>query len=564
MVYSWPCVQSTNAYAKPKSTDALKKANEAYLKRDYSQALRLYRAYLRKKNKDYNAWTLLAATYYHRAQPKRALKILLRFKKKTSLTSQSKFYIGLSYDVIGKLQSARKYLRAASKHDDAFGALATFELFAIQYEEFNIKSARRWLKVYEKRFPKGAYIDIVKEYSRQLDEQKILTIRESARHVYRRDYYSNHPSSFFPFEHSWAFQLGWKFNLERNPEPRLDPDAPLKQAQVPEYAAFTKLSLGIGPFRTGESKIWLAYNYIQNWFTDENRLKFYLDNIIDFTYFPLRPDLLRRQHQLSADFETPITRSFTLGVFSQIEFNIAGSSLYPVTERPEISESQDISTKILFVPEVRWRIDSQHKLSLYSLFEKYIDIELTELSYQSFKILDIKNFFISLGLGHRFELPKYTLNVSTDAFYLSYIYNDDFEDHSTLGLNVIADKKLWDIKLALRAYLHQDDYEKPSIQQYECSPSSANSDVLDEAIECKRSILTMGGDAGLSYTFFEKHTVYSTVSFLTSSSATNEVYNRIRFAFIAGYSIGFPDERSSLRFLDAYKKIDENYEGLLP
>jgi tetratricopeptide (TPR) repeat protein len=554
--------QSPKAYAKVAQIKLLKAANAAYLNNEYSTALDLYRKYLRKKPKDADAWTLSAACYQHLSQPNRALRILKKVYSKTKLKSQNLFYQGLAYDATNRIKLARRYLKQAANQNDAFAALAMFELFAIEYESLNKKRSIFWLKAYQKKFPSGIQIDLVNNYFDKIKNDQIFAIKESQRWAFRKNFYVYSPSSIFPIEHWWGVQLGFNYQINTEVVPELVPTSELQKQPYEAFGPKLKLTFGLGPFTTGDVKYWLGYNYLQYWLSDSLRVSRFLSDPLDFSQFPFRTDLLTRQHQGLFRFYAPITKQLSLKLHSELNIKNSGSSLSGSADRPELQSSQQISSGYLVVPSLLLTLPANNSAEFYLYLKKMIDKESQDLSYKTYEFFDFNKFFTSFGLSYHHAFVDYRANVWADAYRIQYLANDPWEDRTKMGITITADKKWSKLKFAVRGSYYQDDFDRTISQSGGCNVS--DSVASQQVVNCKRQDVGMVGQGGLSYTFFNKHIVFISVAAKTLSSPNNLVYDQDQITFQFGYATGFPDRKRWSSFLNAYQRISDDYEGLIP
>jgi len=555
---------SSPAYAKiAKVANAglLKAANEAYINSEYPDALKLYRNYLRTNPKDADAWTLAAACYQHLSQPHRALKILKRVYPKTKLKSQNLFYQGLAYDATNRIKLARLYLKLAVKKNDSFSALAIFELFTLEYESLNKKEAIRWLKTYQKKFSNGPHIASVNDYLNKIKNDQIFDIKESQRWAYRRNFYIYSPTSIFPIEHWWGVQLGFNYALYKEIEPKRVPSDQLKKQAYEEFGPKLKLSLGLGPFATGDVKYWLGYNYLQYWLSDSPRVARYLEDIFDISEFPFRTDLLERQHQGLFRFYAPITSKVALKLHSELNVINTGSSLSSTSDLPALQSSRNISSGYLIVPSLLWNPSTNNQAEFYLYMEKYIDRQSKDLSYKTYEIFDFDNFFASFGLSYHHVFVDYRANVWADAYHFQYLSNDPWDDRTKMGITITADKKWSNFKFAVRGSLYQANYDRSISQLGDCN--SSNQTNASESSNCVRQDTGMLGQVGISYTFFNKHKAFITASYKTLTSPNSKVYDQDKLNVQFGYTTGFPDTKRGTNFLNAYQRVSDDYEGLM-
>ena len=128
--------------------------------------------------------------------------------------------------------------------------------------------------------------------------------------------------------------------------------------------------LGIGPIERKKSIVHFGYNYSQYWFSNIERLEVWMEEPTDIVYFPLRPDLMERKHQLYADAVRKFKNGIEVGAYGTGNIIIAGSEFLPAPEHPEIKESTNKSSAITVIPWVAWQYLGGNKLIFHLKLEK--------------------------------------------------------------------------------------------------------------------------------------------------------------------------------------------------
>jgi len=546
--------------------DYLSQANDAFLEQKYDTALLYYRQHLRAYPKDATSWNLVAATHYHLGQPRRALQFLKRFQTQSEPRSHNLFYQGLAYDAIGQTAVALRYLAKASRYRDPFGALASFELVAILAAARETQAALQWAEHYQKHFPDGPQKAEVTEIKNQLRQGEAVNITESQRYQYQLGLFRHHPWSLINKPHFWLFQLGYHYAqgsrtnpaIDNNRRPIVDENAPFEDTALRIRAAF-----GLGPYQNKETQITLAYYYLQDWTTTRDRLETYLDEPLDFSYFPLRPDLQLRTHRLLADFHSQVQSRWSLGIYSHIEFVRSGSSLYPAPERPEIRKSLNVSYSTKFTPWVAWQMANNQQFQLYIPLEKTIDQEQSDFSRQNYRIFDSNDPFLSLALAHEGVLLNDQLSVRTDLYRFRYQFNDYWEDHVRTGFFSKANFRLnprWSLMARLGLYV--DDYNFPQIKTNSCDFQTQIGQLTDSGVNCTRVDHGQLFQGAIIYQPKPHLTWMASSHYLSHENPKLKVYNETRVEFLISFTIGFPGLKDTLGVMNRFTETSLSYEGL--
>lgn len=545
--------------------DYLSRANNAFLEQQYDAALIYYRQHLRANPKDARTWNLVAATQYHLGQPRRALHFLKRFRVESEPKSHNLFYQGLAYDAIGQTAIALRYLAEASRYHDPFGALASFELVAILASARETAAAIQWAEHYQKNFPDGPQKSELAAIKTQLEQGEAVNITQSQRHQYHLGLFRHHPLSLINKPHFWLFQIGYYYaqGSRTNPaidgsrRPIVDQNAPFEDTALRVRAAF-----GLGPYQNKETKINLAYYYLQDWATTRDRLETYITEPLDFSYFPFRPDLQLRTHRLLADFHSQVQSRWSLGIYSHIEFVRAGSTLYPAPERPEIRKSLNVSYSTKFTPWLTWQFVNNQLFQIYFPFEKTIDQEQSDFSRQNYQLFDSNEPFLSLALAHEGNFLSEQLTVRTDLYSFRSKFNDYWEDHVRTGFFAKAHFRLnprWTMMARLGLYV--DDYNFEQIKTNSCDFQTQIGQLTDRGVNCPRIDRGQFFQGAIIYRP-KPHTAWmASTYYLNHENLELKVYNETRAEFLISLSIGFPGLKDTFGILNRFTETSLSYEG---
>jgi tetratricopeptide (TPR) repeat protein len=546
--------------------DILRQGHQAFRARNYSQALALYRQHLRRQPNDTAAWNLVAATYYHLGQPRRALVLLNHSPADAPNRSQNLFYQGLAHDAIENIDAARRYLSMASRYRDEYGELAIFELLALEADLRNRSQALIWARRYRRRFPNGAHGAQVKQVSQQLRRGEAVNITNSQRSLYQTGTYLYHPWSLTKIPHFWQLDIGYDYAQGTRTNPAIDDN---RRPTVEEGAGFEESSLrvkaafGFGPLKNKETTLFLGYYYLQDWVTTRERIEIFLDEPTDFNYFPFRPDLQERTHRLFADLNSKFNPSWSIGLYSELEFVRAGSSLYPAPERPEIRQSSAVSHATRLIPWGQWTWSRGQRLLFYANFSKHIDQEQSDFSNQTYQLFESGDPFFSPAVAYIGDLWHNRLQIRADLFRFHYLYNDYWEEHYQTGLFAKAYYK-WSHKFGIFARLgyYIDDYLYDQIKTNSCSFDVQLGSFNDRGVQCPRTDYGNLLAGGLTYSPEPNFLWRFFVSYLSHQNPDLKVYNEKKAEFVLSFSMGFPNTRENLHLLNRFTETSLDYEGL--
>ena len=547
---TFPEVKTQKAIANENPSTILQKAHKAYLNEKYTKAMKLYKKYLRTHLKDFDVWNLFSATLYHTGNPRDALKYLKKSYPFTKNKTQNFYYQALCYDALGDFKKAKYQLAQTAKVKDPFGALSTIELAAIDYEEENYDLSLYWATQYLRRFPKGPQRASAKRIIRHIKIGKYTPLEISQRSRYRTERYKNNPDSLFDIPNSWFFQAGYNYLLGNKSEPQNHLGEIVTDSPFQKMYLYLAAGLGIGPIERKKSIVHFGYNYSQYWFSNIERLEVWMEEPTDIVYFPLRPDLMERKHQLYADAVRKFKNGIEVGAYGTGNIIIAGSEFLPAPEHPEIKESTNKSSAITVIPWVAWQYLGGNKLIFHLKLEKLLNQEDTDFSFKTYNLFDsTETPFMSFGIASSHLFQKIGLRLRADGFLYQYLYNDYWEDHEKMGFFALAEYYITDHwRLYARGGYYQDSYNYEQIRKGGCNPDNTEEDITSEATYCPRTDTGIFARFGASWIINPTNFLSVYGDYQSLENPDFLIYDKDAFQFTLQYSRAFPDVKSSTKY----------------
>ncbi|MGE0174243.1 MAG: tetratricopeptide repeat protein [Oligoflexales bacterium] len=532
------------------NAQTLNEANDAFAKGQFDSATRLYRTHLRDNPEDYNAWTLLGATYYETGQFKKALSVLKRTEKKLGLLPTNFYYQGMCYRALNKRLRSKRAFTKASIYNDAYAKAAIFQLIATEYKDQNKKLASYWIDQYVARFPDGEHIAIISELKQSLAVNKFdykieqdLPSPDNNKALFKYSKYS-----LFNYPHYWFSGIGFlnTFGTQNNPHPQKGLEKEEKSTNELDFEA----GIGVGPFVEGNSQTFVGYHYTQNWVSDEDRIKTYFDDPLDFAYFPYRSDLLTRRHRLLADFKKKTNKYFYFGLFAAYEFARSGSTFFPVPdENKALKQTLNVSRTSLVVPWVGLEYNSNNRSMLYMYFEKEIDSELPEFSNKTYNFnqSSIDKSF-SLGVKHRMDLPQFDTGIEAEFFRYDYTYNDYWLDYQRTGfLLTVEHEVISEVTAIGMVGTFQDVYDAKYLRSKSCSGVvTASTTQAGDIHQCARNDAGLVYKLNLAWTYTPTKRIEGFISYVEVKNPELQVFDRTDFTLGLMFTFSFPQADSNL------------------
>jgi tetratricopeptide (TPR) repeat protein len=527
----------------------LAQANEEFSKGQFDTAAKSYRSYLRDNPTDYNAWTLLGATYYETGQFKKALSVLKRTEKKQGLLPTNFYYQGLCYKSLKKPLRSKRAFTKASIYTDVYAEAAIYQLVITEYEERNKKLTSYWIDQYTARFPQGEHMATISQLKSEVaannfeyksDQHSALPDNSKALFKYSK-------YSLFNYPHYWFSSIGLlnTFGTQNNPHPQKGLEKENKSNNELDFEA----GIGVGPFVEGNSQTFIGYHYIQNWVSDDDRIKTYFNDPIDFAYFPYRSDLLTRRHRVLADFKKATNKYFYFGLFGSYEIARSGSTFFPVPEEQKaLKQVLSVSTTSLVVPWVGLEYNKNNRSILYFYFKKEIDKELPEFSNKTYNFNQgsIEKSF-SLGIRHRLDLPRFDTGIEAEFFRFDYTYNDYWLDFLRTGFMLTAEHQvISEVMVVGTVGTFQDVYDTKYIRSNSCSGNVKSSGAGTDIRSCARTDQGLIYKLNLAWTFTPTKKIEGFLSYIEVKNPEIQVFDNTDFNLGIVFTFSFPEAESNL------------------
>lgn len=536
----------------------LKIARKAFQNRDYVRAQQYFRRHLRQYKKDYDSWNYLAASYYHLGLPKKALRYLKYIYKKTKLKSFNLLYRGLALKTLRKPALAIKMFKRAIDFHDEYSELATFELALLNYHANNTSEARKWGRIYRKRYPKGTHAK---------QAQKLLDSIELGQHIpyltgieepdLSKAKFKYHHLSLFNFPHFWMLQLGneaFDFTGKR-------PDAGRKLTphhnQV--FGLLSNFGIGIGPLRSDYVSFWAAYTYMQKWLTNAGRVKLFLREPSDIKYQPFRFDLLERNHRFSSSLTLKLHSQINVGLYGYYSFRIMGSDQFLDPDGfTALKGTIPLSQSMLMIPWVGISYLDYFRSFAYLYVEKTLDESDEDFSNVTFGrdgSSMLNYFFVSWGARQVFTLKQYDLSLEFDFFRTHYLFNDYWLDFTRMGgtaklkMGILAR-----VYLAGRFGYLIDDYPTQVIKLGQCSAVIGEAIAMDNNIPqiCKREDHAIMYEFNGIFDFSPTKRIELQVVRVENMNNQLQEYERQETKFKLRLTFAFPSAKKTLSYVDKF------------
>jgi hypothetical protein len=544
---------SPRLYANPGNRDAamLKRAQNEFAAERYDRAVVVYRQYLRFNRSDYDAWNQLGAAYYHTGLPKKALQILANVASRSQQKSYNYFYQGLSYESLGRMDLAMRYLTAAAAVNDSFGQLATFELAALEYNARNNQRAAYWLSQYLARAPNGTYAKLATQMQQSLRTGSFMENVDGIKKPnLESSLYKYNSWSLMDRPHFWLLQFGYYYDFGTQKQP--DSNVGIKSEETSDQALMANAGIGFGPVKSGKAEGAAGYLYKQLWLTDGERINEYIQEFSDISYQPYRLDLLERRHQLFGDYRRAIGDNFFTGVYGSYEYTTSGSRL---SFDSVLAEVLDVSETSLLVPFIGAQYLRNYNTIGYMYLRKELNSETPEYSNKTFDFFG-EEPFVSFGLTQYVGFPKYRVDLSLELFRYGFIYNDYWLDFTRQG-GIVRARAEFVNDFFVQAYvgMYSDSFIVPVLKQGTCKyiPRSASTQGASEAPQrCQRTDEGLMYQAGVYYQYSQFTRFDLSYTHVRNAVPSQEAYDRTSNRFLATATWAFPSTDRAAKYLNRY------------
>lgn len=531
----------------------IEQGHKAFQEENYSQSLDIYRAYLRKNPQAYDIWNLLGASYYHTGQAKLALIALKRALTGTEQKTQNYYFQGLCYQALGQNKEAEIFFEKAAQGGDKYGALALFSAITMAVQNHHDESVRELTKRFSEEHPNHPLHKEVKALRESLADGSQQDLQNQQSENNNKNLFQHHQLSFSDIPHFWYFQTGFDYSWGTRSQPAFYLGQSIVETGTPYEENIFNLSagLGLGPFRWQGVELKAGYYYNQDWHSNSERIETYTNDFSDLEYFPYRQDLQLREHRLFFETKTALTSHISLAVYGDYFFIRSGSESTLAPERPEIRQTVDIAQGHSFVPWVSYAFNGQHQLYLQLYFNKYIDLEQSSRSQQSYSLSSPS--FISFATGYEGLYWDDRLSLGLELLQNQYLANNYWDEYQRTGLAFSSAFKLspnW--KIMGKYLIYEDDYTYDQIKTGSCDfvvtfqQDGVNCPRLDEGTQMR---------IGASYEL-SRHQLLS--FYFGAKNHTNpslKVYDDDRLEFYFHYTLAFPTVKEAMRYRGGFHSV---------
>lgn len=538
-----------------------RRAYEEFVKRNYEKAIPLYQAHLREAPQDTSSANQLGASYYHIGLPKKALRVLKKVERRTNERSYNFFYQGLSYAALGQRTKAGYYFQYAAQYNDEYAARSNFELAVLSYNSQKIPEARHWAAVYLQRFPNGSQRQAAIQMIGAIDQGIPLSdVKGTEYPNVEAAFYRYNSYSLINWPHYWYIQLGANYVEKSGYAP--SGINKIRASEEVQSSFIANMGIGAGPFKKGDSTAWAGYNYKQNWVTDEDRIKVYLDEPGDFSYQPFRPDLMERRHQFYGDFRQDLGYNFYLGVFGRLEFARIGSKYLPSPEDADLRRVLKISDTSLLIPWIGATYYKDFRTVFYLYMRKELNSDAPETSNKTYNLgVNGQEKAFSFGLSNAFPFDEYNIEVGLDLFQYEFIYNDRWLDYTRRGFILSFDDEFYhNVHATLLFGTYEDKYQLDRIKVGGCdSEPEGETTGPTKPIEksklpenCPRHDSGTLYQLGLYWNMSQFYRLSASYSNVVNKNPEQRVYDESKSTILVMFTMAFPSVKRVLRFVDRF------------
>jgi tetratricopeptide (TPR) repeat protein len=521
----------------------------------YPAAATNLKKYLAVYEKDYDAWSLLGATYFHTGMPQKSLKLLKKASRGSTYKSLNYYYQGLCYIALSDIVLAQRYLAAAAKHNDFHASLAIVELAVLEYRQRNTNEALYFANFYLQNFPNGPYTKSMMEIRDSVISGEQLTELPRTTPDVQKALYAHSKFSLFKYPNFWFIQPGYLYEYGTYKTPQADPikGAFLRDEGYSNQFANLGVGVGIGPVEDKGAVSHFGYNYIQHWVTTNDRIDDYFEDPADFRYIPFRFDLMERHHQFYIDIKKSIN-DFSFGMNTKYEINRMGSSMLASAEDHDLRNVVNISQISTTIPWIRVSYGSNYSTTGYLFLRREIDEEQKEFSNSTFSSLFGSDpILLSGGAIQRMLIPRIKTELTGEVFRYETMYNDYWLDNTrTGGLINIQWRPMPHLRVALLGGYYQDIFDIEHIRSESCTfQSGRNYSSTPNAIKkCPREDTGMLVQLGAEWRLSQFQSVSGYYRYEEATNQRFQMHDRNSTQIFFSVTYTFPDIDTVLPFIE--------------
>ena len=231
-----------------------------------------------------------------------------------------------------------------------------------------------------------------------------------------------------------------------------------------QEAIQASVGLEAGPFLFHKTRTVAAYQYAQEWYTDNSSLTDFIRKPFSASGRLLKnADLLEREHRVYLNSKTYLLPNLEFLLWLSESVKFAGSR-YLLQENQGLHEAKSYLLKkwTQVKPTLLWNIDQTHQLNFFLDFYKEYSALQPEQSYQSY-YFKWKAPKLSLGLLYKYKLAPSKL-VGLEISKEHHRLGDPLEDFERTGITTSYSHKVNE-KYSLDASfgILYDKYKHPSL-----------------------------------------------------------------------------------------------------
>ena len=526
------------------SSFSLKKANatQAFKARKYAKSIRLFRLHLRQHPRDYQAQNMLAASYFHSGQPRKALAYFKRAFRFTQKKSYNLYYQGLCYELMEKNLRAKQAYQLASQSTDEYGERALFQISVLEYHDRRFSLSKYWVNQYLLRYPRGIFrayaLKILFSINSEDYDPDIKGAEKPDMEKALVKYHSFSLTKDLP--HFWFFEPGFLLTQRSDINPSSGAGETQNDQSLDTQMVFSS-GIGMGPIRSKRSDGYLGYRYLQSWRSDEFRQGVWISDPFDFDYFLFGPDLMQRTHKIFGRVDRYFSEQFSFSFEASFEMTKQGSNMIGFAQDPSVQRVLSVRKTYFLLPSFKFRLSSDVYLDFYLYLRLIDNQEDKQLSNQSLVLDDIPD--VSSGFNLVYKIPAARLDLKASFYRNVFTYNDYWLDFQEMGVIGSFEHEFID-DFYIRGSLGYSlvEYKQRIVRTYNCQGRGSRDDPIS-FIACIRDDTKYFAQMGLDWNLSRFHKFSSIVSQSVTSNDKLKIYNSQDFLFSISYSLAFPGTR---------------------